>query len=321
MKLKAKEQSFLFSNTTIPDVFFAEYLSSASGDFVKVYLYILYLSKYNKDIKINDLSKKLNLSFKTIEEALKYWETQNVITKTPSGYIFNDLQELELFSLYSPKLTSSPEDVEKNEKNKARAKVIENINNLCFQGMMRPTWYNDIDLWFKKYGFDEEVMLALFSHCFQKNGTSRNYIEAVAESLSKNNVKTFTDLENYFAKQEKFNLIMKNISKKLRLNRQLTEFEESYVKKWVVDFEYDLDIINLALKQTTSKSNFNFNYLDKIISDWNERNLKTCSDIEKYLSESTQKKKNISTLKKKTSYQTYEHRNYDNLDSLYANKF
>ena len=211
MKLKAKEQSFLFSNTTIPDVFFAEYLSSASGDFVKVYLYILYLSKYNKDIKINDLSKKLNLSFKTIEEALKYWETQNVITKTPSGYIFNDLQELELFSLYSPKLTSSPEDVEKNEKNKARAKVIENINNLCFQGMMRPTWYNDIDLWFKKYGFDEEVMLALFSHCFQKNGTSRNYIEAVAESWSKNNVKTFTDLENYFAKQEKFNLIMKNI--------------------------------------------------------------------------------------------------------------
>lgn len=321
MKLKAKEQSFLFSNTTIPDVFFAEYLSSASGDFVKVYLYILYLSKYNKDIKINDLSKKLNLSFKTIEEALKYWETQNVITKTPSGYIFNDLQELELFSLYSPKLTSSPEDVEKNQKNKARAKVIENINNLCFQGMMRPTWYNDIDLWFKKYGFDEEVMLALFSHCFQKNGTSRNYIEAVAESWSKNNVKTFTDLENYFAKQEKFNLIMKNISKKLRLNRQLTEFEESYVKKWVVDFEYDLDIINLALKQTTSKSNFNFNYLDKIISDWNERNLKTCSDIEKYLSESKQKNKNISTLKKKTSYQNYEQRNYDNLDSLYANKF
>ena len=63
MKLKAKEQSFLFSNTTIPDVFFAEYLSSASGDFVKVYLYLLYLSKYNKDIKINDLSRKLNLSF------------------------------------------------------------------------------------------------------------------------------------------------------------------------------------------------------------------------------------------------------------------
>ena len=44
MKLKLKEPSSLFSNTTIPDVFFAEYLSSASGDFIKVYLYILYLN-------------------------------------------------------------------------------------------------------------------------------------------------------------------------------------------------------------------------------------------------------------------------------------
>ena len=37
--------------------------------------------------------------------------------------------------------------------------------------------------------------------------------------------------------------------------------------------------------------------------------------------QSKQKNKNISTLKKKTSYQNYEQRNYDNLDSLYANKF
>ena len=115
MKLVQKEQSFLFSNTSIPDVFFAEYLSPANGDFIKVYLYIFYLSKYNKEIKLNDLSKKLNLSLKTIQEAMQYWETQNIITKTPSGYILNDLQELELYSLYTPKLSSSPEDTKKTQ--------------------------------------------------------------------------------------------------------------------------------------------------------------------------------------------------------------
>ena len=25
---------------------------------------------------------------------------------------------------------------------------------------MSPSWYNDIDLWFKKYEFDEQVMIA-----------------------------------------------------------------------------------------------------------------------------------------------------------------
>lgn len=44
------------------------------GDFIKVYLYILFLSKYGKDIKINDLAKKLGLAFPVIQEALKYWE-------------------------------------------------------------------------------------------------------------------------------------------------------------------------------------------------------------------------------------------------------
>lgn len=67
MKLEQPDKSFLFSNTNIPDIFFTEYLSQASGDSVKLYLYMLFLSKYNKEIKLNDISKKLNLSFKNIQ--------------------------------------------------------------------------------------------------------------------------------------------------------------------------------------------------------------------------------------------------------------
>lgn len=48
MKLEDAEISPLFSKTEIPDIFFSEYLSQANGDFVKVYLYLLFLSKYEK---------------------------------------------------------------------------------------------------------------------------------------------------------------------------------------------------------------------------------------------------------------------------------
>ncbi len=81
MKLEQNDESLLFATTKIPDIFFSEYLSQASGDFIKVYLYILFLSKYGKDIKINDLAKKLSLAFPTIQEALKFWEELGVITK------------------------------------------------------------------------------------------------------------------------------------------------------------------------------------------------------------------------------------------------
>ena len=78
MKLEQNDLLPLFSNTTIPDIFFTEYLPQANGDYIKVYLYIVFLSKYDKDIKINDLSKKLVLPVKTIQDAMKYWEDHEV---------------------------------------------------------------------------------------------------------------------------------------------------------------------------------------------------------------------------------------------------
>lgn len=319
MKIEQKDTSFIFSTTSVPDIFFTEYLASANGDFIKVYLYMLFLSKYNKDIKINDLSKALNIPVKLIQEACIYWEDAKAITKKPNGYIVNNLQDIELHKLYSPKITLSPKDIEQNEQNQYRAKAIESINNNYFQGIMSPSWYGDIEMWFKKYGFDEQVMITLFDYCFNKSALHRNYIQAVADAWSKNNIKTYSDLENYEQAQEKLVSIKKSISKKLKLSRQLTQYEEAYIEKWVVDFKYTMDVIDIALKRTTSKTNPSFDYLDKLISDWHDRNLNTPSEVEQFLSTYKKQTNNIKELAKKTGYSNYEQRSYENLDSLYAN--
>lgn len=319
MKLEQNDKSMLFSTTELPDIFFTEYLSAASGDFIKVYLYMIFLSKYHKEIKLNDLSKKLALPLKTIQDAIKYWEDIGVITKKSSGYVMASLQEIELHNLYKPKLTASAEDVAKKEKNQYRAKAIENINTAYFQGVMSPSWYNDITLWFKKYSFDEQVMVALFDYCFNKSALHRNYVQVVADAWAKNNIKTFNDLDSYYEKQEKLNKFKKSISKKLGLTRPLTQYEEAYIEKWIVDYNYSFDIIEIALKRTTSKANFSFDYIDKLMTDWNDRNLRTANDVQNFLQEMKKKKSDIKTLEKKTGYNNYEQRKYDNLDSLYAN--
>lgn len=319
MKLEQNNQSMLFSSTELPDIFFSEYLSQASGDFIKVYLYLIFLSKYDKDIKLNDMSKKLALDFKTIQEALKFWEELGLLVKKPTGYIISNIQEIELQKLYTPKLTSSPEDIKKNAKNQYRASVIENINNQFFQGLMPLSLYTDIDLWFSKYQFDEQVMMALFNYCYEKSALHKNYIQAVADAWSKNKIKTFNDLDNYFSKQEKLNNIKKSISKKLRYPRPFNEYEEGYISKWVIDFGYTFEIIEIALKKTTSKANVGFDYIDKIISDWHEHNLKNTNDVQNYINSKKDKEKNIKELEKKTNYNNHEQRSYDNFDNFYAN--
>jgi len=319
MNLEQNDLSMLFSNTSLPDIFITEYLSAAPGDYIKVYLYLLFLSKYDKDIKLNDLSKKLALPLPVIQESIKYWEESEVLTKKGTGYIVNNIQEIELNKLYSPKITISKESIQNMEKDKSRSNAIEAINNMFFQGIMSPSWYSDIDLWFKKYEFDEEVMIALFRYCFEKSALHKNYVKTVAEAWHGNNIKSFSDLEEYDENNEKIKKAKKNISKKLGLNRNLTQYEEAYIEKWLQEYKYNLEIIELALKKTTSKSNPNFDYIDKIITDWHDRKLLNSNDVKNYLLEFKNKTNQIKELEKKTGYQNYDQRDIDNFDKFYAN--
>lgn len=319
MKLEQNDKSLLFSETTIPDIFFSEYLSELPSDYLKIYLYIMFLSKYGKDIKLNDLSKKLNIQLKIINDGLKYLEERKLLTKKTNGYIINDIQELTLHNLYTPNLTMSKEKIEQNSKNQSRAKAIEHINNMYFQGIMGPSWYNDIDLWFKKFGFDEQVMIALFDYCYKRSALHRNYIQAVAESWGTNKIKTWNDLDRYSEKQENLNKFKKTIAKKLGKHNGLTQYEEAYIENWVLNYQYDMDIIEIALKRTTYKQNPTFEYINNIITDWHERKLKTPSEVNAFMEQRKKQEKNTKNSKNTTTKASYEQRNYDNLDFLYAN--
>ena len=320
MKLEQNEKSLLFSETTIPDIFFSEYLSELPSEFLQIYMYMMFLSKYHKDAKLNDLTKKLNIPLKTLNDGIRYLEEHNLITKKSTGYIITDLQEITLHNLYTPNLTMSKEKIEQNAQNKSRSKAIDHINNTYFQGIMGPSWYNDIDLWFKKYNFDEQVMIALFDYCYNRSAMHRNYVQTVAEAWFSNKIKTWNDLDKYYEKQESLNKFKKIIAKKLGKYNGLTQYEEAYIENWVLNFGYDMTIIEIALKRTTLKQNPTFEYINNIITDWHERNLKTPSEITAFIEQRKKQEKSAKELKSQVNKANYDQRNYDNLDFLYANQ-
>ena len=319
MKLEQNEKPLLFSETIIPDIFFSEHLSELPGDYLKIYLYMIFLSKYGKDIKLTDLSKKLNIPLKAINDGMKFLEEHHLITKKTTGYIIIDLQEATLHNVYTPNLTMSKEKIEQTSKNKSKSKAIEHINNTYFQGIMGPSWYNDIDIWFRKYCFDEQVMIALFDYCYKRSALHRNYVQTVAEAWASNKVKTWNDLDTYYQQQESLNKIKKSIAKKLGKYNGLTQYEEAYIENWILNFGYDMNIIEIALKRTTFKQNPTFEYINNIITDWHDRNLKTPSEITAFIEQRKKQDKDTKALKTTVNKANYEQRKYSNLDFLYAN--
>ncbi|MFZ5989124.1 MAG: DnaD domain-containing protein [Bacillota bacterium] len=316
-------KSILYSDTLIPDIFITEYMPLMDSDSVKVYMYCQFLSKHNKQATTEEFAKSLGLEVSKVKESLTHLESMGVLSWKENGLILYDLKEKEIKKMYRLKTTSTPEEAVSNcEKNKKRNEIIYTINNTFFQGVMSPSWYTDIDAWFDRYKFDEDVMLALFQYCFDHKGLVKSYIEKVAENWKCRNITNSFDLDNYSIEYKKFKDLRGAIVKKLKLGRNLTEYEEEYVEKWVMDYRYTFEIIELALKKTTSKTNPNFNYINSIISDWYKNGLKTKEDILVY--EAARKKKASKSTEAPSAIPqqgNFEQRKYDDsyLNSLYEN--
>lgn len=290
------------------------------GDYLKIYLYLVFLSKYNGEIGINDLSKKLALPINIINEGMKYLEKEELILRKQQGFEIVDLQQKTLNNLYNLKIEPSSEKIEQNEQNKERLKLIEYLNNKYFQGIMGPTWYSDIDNWMDKFGFDEQVMINLFDYCYSKSALHRNYVQAVAEAWGLNKIKNLDDLEAYYTVQDKLMKIKKEIAKKLGRRNGLTQYEEAYIETWVNEYKYDLSIIEIALKRTTLRSTPSFEYINNVIKDWNDRNLRTPEQVNEFLEQRKKQNKDTKELQKQVKKESFEQRAYSNLSFLYANK-
>jgi DnaD/phage-associated family protein len=314
-------KSILFSDTSVPDIFISEYMPSMDGDCVRIYLHCLFLSKYNKTITTEEISKKLGLDMDKTKQSFTYLESVGVLTWKQDSIVLTDLKEKEVNKMYRLKTTSTPSEASlSSERNKRRNEIIYAINNNFFQGVMSPSWYTDIDAWFDRYKFDEDVMLALFQHCYDHKGLFKNYIIKVADSWNCKNIRNAFDLDNYSIDYQRFKDVRLKILKKLKLDRNLTEYESEYVEKWVMDFKYDFEIIELALKKTTGKTNPTMKYIDAIICEWNRNSLKNKDEIIAY--ERNRKQAMAKKSGKAPAVpqkDNYEQRKYDKdyFDSLY----
>ena len=136
---------------------------------------------------------------------------------------------------------------------------------------------------------------------------------------SKNKIKTYEELDNYFSKQEKINGLKKDISNKLGIFRPLTTFEEEYILKWTEEYKYNMDVIELALKRSVYKSNAGFKYYDDILSDWYQKGLMSPDDVNSHLASITEKKTRTKQVQTMAKQFEFTQSTFDSFENLYEN--
>lgn len=322
----------MFEQTPLSDLFFSDYLPGLDPLGVKIYVYCVYLSKLNQEYTEDAIAKTLGIDKSVLMEKLIELEAIGLMSVQGGIIAVCDINQKELNRFYRKITSIMPDDVEIEDlnENQARNQVVKLISDRFFGGMMPGSWYSEIELWFHQYGFSPDAMYMLFQHC-QTNGVmTKPYIRKVAQEWAKRNIKSVQDVEEYLLRYEKFRELVRKITNKLRLGRNLTEYEEEIVAKWFYTYKYDFDIIEIALKKSTSRPKFSIRIFDAMITEWFKNGLNTVDMInvyeeerrKKYAQDKGRKTKPASYRDDVPQMRNYEERQYDDefFENLYKRK-
>ena len=80
-----------------------------------------------------------------------------------------------------------------------------------------------------------------------------------------------------------------------------------------------MDVIEIALKRSTLKSNAGFEYYDKLLSDWHSKGLTTPTEVQNQISSFNEKTVRTKHVQKIAQQFEYTQSTFDSFDDLYEN--
>lgn len=95
-KIADRKDIFLYM-TMVENLFINEFLPSAPGEYVKLYLFALMYAQYKEEIDNAGLARTLGMDEFEIEEAWEYWEARGLVRRSKDGSSIEFIRMVEQF--------------------------------------------------------------------------------------------------------------------------------------------------------------------------------------------------------------------------------
>lgn len=263
----------------VPAVFLKDYICDAPPEYVKVYLFGLYLAQFETDADIIDLEDKLHLSKDRIDTALSYWSKKGFVQMSGGEVRFaipENKREFGRESAMTEQKSRLPECLyEKAEYNS----ILNKLLNRTLTHSQLQTIYDFTDV----FKLPESVVISMVEHCVTVKGSDVGiaYLDKVAKSWAEKGVSTLKDAQIQIDEYNAATGGAKKIMKRMGLFNKLPGAAElEYYEKWTKEWGFAPDAILCAMKNTEFSSiNQPFKYLDGILAKLKEKGTVKTSQI------------------------------------------
>ncbi len=274
---KEKLRDYFLLETGVENIFINEYMVSAPGDYVKVYLFALMYAEQGLDISHEKLANLLSLEHEDVLKAWNYWEKMGVIRKIRAEGEDKFSYGVEFVSLrgqlYGEKTARKPATADQNTKAlmadkeiKGMFDAIEKITGRMISG----TELMEVLSWINDFNASPEIIVYGYSYCIQKKKKDIKYIAAVVKNWATEGLTDVLSVEEHLARSEMKQSRYKRVFQALGFSRNATEEERRIMDAWFDKMEFSVDKVLDACRKTSGITNPNINYVNKILTNWYE---------------------------------------------------
>ncbi|HYF90627.1 MAG TPA: DnaD domain protein [Symbiobacteriaceae bacterium] len=137
----------------------------------------------------------------------------------------------------------------------------------------------DIQDWVSTYGFELDMLQAVIREGQRQGVTRMTYLNQVARQWYEEGIRTPEEAEQYVQRYRKTAAKHKAIISYLGIKRQLTGAEQALLDRWSDEWGFSTEVIMKACDLAAGSHN-PLQYVNKVLENWRERNVRTVADTE-----------------------------------------
>ncbi len=316
MKTLTLRNRFQGNSIILENDFIDNYMTKANGEYVKVYLLLLrHLNMPDAALTISKLADGLDCTEKDILRALKYWSKTGLlnIDYDETGAVCGiSVGQDSLDPASEASKEKSTAKTERSEENKQLSQLYF-VTEQYLGKPLTPLDCQKINYFYDTLHFSIDLIEYLIESCVENGRKTMRSIEKVALDWSDKNVTTVEEAKEitflYHKNYKNYYTILKTFGIS---GRNPAPVEIGYMKKWLEEYGFTMDIILEACNRTiTNTAKPDFKYADSILKKWHTQKVIYITDISRLDAAHEQKKTAKPTVKSNNRFNNFESRSYD----------
>lgn len=277
---------------TVPAAVADHFLKLASGDQLKVLLYVL--CHADTALTAEQIALQCGVRPEAVEEALVFWQSVNILSEQPSNVpaVRQNAGTAEPAPVPAPAPDTPPareplqvtstvwaitpsELAERIQADKTIADMF-SIAERNAGGLLNHTVQKSL-LWMHEYlGLSPDIIVMLAAYCSEIGCFQVRYMEKIALEWQERGIVTHEAAQQDIQRMETARSFTGLIMKMFEMNRKPTAKQQSYIDGWAIK-GFSPELIRLAYEKTRDATDdkLSFPYLDTILQRWDAAGIRT----------------------------------------------